>query len=248
LQFQLILYNFEFNMLSQGYIDNLFELDNFESRMSESLLKFKETFTNEQIIINIKHEYEYTIDKIHKEYLSNAMCQIYNSIESKTHECKQKCDQIITAYQSKLNNRNELLLRGRCNFVKSIIERIHENLLLNQSNIMAILEKYCEIKDNIFDKESAREIEDYLIEIANQMAMSSQQFTDALNQFDQENKSTAITSFKILLDNNDRSINDLFQFIFSTKHDHSLMVKIFELLKSKVSFLIVKILYSISNI
>ena len=46
MQFHLILYNFEFKMLSQIDTANLNELDNFEIKMSEYLLKFKESFTN----------------------------------------------------------------------------------------------------------------------------------------------------------------------------------------------------------
>ena len=146
----------------------------------------------------------------------------------------------MTAYKSKLNNRNDLLIKGRCNFLTSIFERIHKCLVLNQFNINKRLEKYYEIKDNIVNKENAREIEDYLVEYENKIVMlSSKQLTEALTQFNEENKSAKMSSsFETLFNNNNNnnnncSINDIFQFIFGNNNDNSLMFEIFELLKEQ---------------
>jgi hypothetical protein len=136
---------------------------------------------------------------------------------------------VLTAYRSKLDNRNELLVRGRCNFVSTVIERIHSNLLLTKPSVTAVLDEHFKIRDKILTMESAFEIEDILVDLLNEMAESN------LEGFKNEIDSNMPTLKKLLI-KKDCSINDMFQFLFGITSDKNLMDNIFDLIKGVITF------------
>lgn len=210
------------------------DLDQIEHDLSVKLSKIGQ-LSDGQETQSLQHAIESIANSYHKKQVANAIRSIQELLDKKCHECDDIRDHIVGAYRSKLENRNELIVHGRCNFVSSLFERIHASLLQSKPSLSSVLEEYVRLRDNVVSKESAREIEDYLVERMNELA--SGQLFKTLEDFKND---MGESSLKTFLDNkNPSSVSDVFQFVFGSLivQDDSqpyLMAEIFKLLKEEV--------------
>lgn len=214
-------------------------LDQIEDDLSALLVKISQQLSDGQETESIQRRIENISNSYHKKRVANMIWSIQELLDKYSHECNDIHNEIVDTYKSKFESRNELIAQGRCNFVSSLFESIHASLLQSKSSMTLVLDELVRLKDKIAEIESAREIEDFLVERTNELSIG--QLGTILEAFkkDLNNQSCSLKTF---LDNkNPSSVSDVFQFVFGSLTNQNdggsqlyLMDEIFKLLKEEV--------------
>ena len=99
------------------------------------------------------------------ERLMKYIERFYEIIETKKNECELTKEEIINVYKSKLDTKNDLVNKGKSKFILNLIAKYHN--MKNDRCVFKLHTMYQELKKDIGQKSSSKEIEDYMIDLYN---------------------------------------------------------------------------------
>jgi hypothetical protein len=128
------------------------------------------------------------------EALMKYVERFYEIIETKKIECELAKEEIINAYKSKLETKNDLVKKGKSKFILELIAKYHN--MKNDRCVFKLHTMYKEFKKDIEQKSSSKEIEDYMVDLYNSHTLehlipklfesykdTDQKFNEYFNQF-----------------------------------------------------------------